>query len=75
MVTSPIRDASQPGTEKPSGFAVDHDLEALREAARKVDLWIKCGMPDQSDNTPTRDALKRDLRAILSTLLSKGPKP
>lgn len=35
------------------------------EAARKVELWIKCGMPDQSDNTPTRDALKRDILKLI----------
>lgn len=38
----------------------------VAEAARKIELWIKCGMPDQSGNTPTREALKRDLRTLLA---------
>jgi len=46
----------------------------LLAAARKIDLWIKCGMPDQSDNTPTREALKRDLRKVLAALAA-APRP
>lgn len=37
-----------------------------QRAVRKVRLWIKCGMPDQSDNTPSLTALRRDLETVLS---------
>lgn len=40
------------------------------EAARKIGRWIDAGMPDHSDDTPTRDALRRDLRSVLSALIS-----
>ncbi|MFC7378214.1 hypothetical protein [Brevundimonas sp. GCM10030266] len=41
------------------------------EAARKIGRWIDAGMPDHSDDTPTREALKRDLRAVLAALTSE----
>lgn len=44
---------------------MDDDLKAVVE---RVERWIGNGMPDQSDDTPRKQALTRDLRTLLSAL-------
>lgn len=44
----------------------------MAEAVRRLGVWRKCGMPDQSDDTPRLDRLKRDLDLVLAAMQAKS---
>jgi len=81
VVTAPVSNASQPGTEKPSGFGVDHENhEALREkVARIVDPTIyriiDLGARLSDEGAARLDEATTKADAILAALQSKGGEP